>query len=54
MSLRVDGRPVVTPSMAYEEKEVNYMRNKRYIKELISGYNKEKNTRKDLNIRKTI
>ena len=39
MSLRVDGRSVVTPSMAYEEKEVNYMRSNRYIREPISGYN---------------
>jgi hypothetical protein len=37
MSLCVDYRPVVTPSMAYEEKSGNYMRSNRYIMELISG-----------------
>ncbi|KQB33800.1 hypothetical protein AOG55_06530 [Acidiplasma cupricumulans] len=35
MSLCIDERPGVTPSMAYEEKGVSYMKSNKFIKELI-------------------
>ena len=38
MSLSIDDRPVVTPSMAYEKKGGRLYKKNKFIKELISGY----------------